>query len=476
MADRLSTLDSSFLALEEPTTPMHVGSVMVFDTPSEGFDYDRLVQVIERRIAYVPRYRQRVRTVPGKLANPVWIDDERFDVSYHVRRSALPRPGNDEQLEELIGRIQPRPLDRSRPLWEVYLVEGLAEDRFAIITKTHQALVDGVHAVDIAHLILEDSEVPSAEAVADTWHPSREPSTTELVVSALADTVRTPSQIVETLQAGVTDVKATAGRLLNQAGGVASTLARASTSPAPTSPLNTRIGRARRYVMVGTDLEDYRKIRSRLTKGKVAEDVTINDVILATVTGAFRTWLMTRGESVHGGTTVRAMVPVSVHTEDGRGSSGRQLTACFVDLPVGEPGASMRLHQIAFAMRQQMEAGRAVDAQTLSGLGGFAPPTMHTLAARLGGAMSRRLYNVAVTNVPGPQHPLYVAGAQMASTYPVMPLGQSQALSIGLTSYDGGVYYGLNADRDALPDVDVLGQSIVDALQELLEAPRAGKR
>ena len=476
MSDRLSTLDSSFLSLENSSTPMHVGSVMVFDAPEAGFDYDRLVGIIARRIAYVPRYRQRVRFVPGRLANPVWIDDERFDVTYHVRRSALPQPGDDEQLEELIARIQPRPLDRSRPLWEVYLVEGLADDRFAIITKTHQALVDGVHAVDIAHLILEDSETPGAESVHDTWRPSREPSQTELIVSALADTVRAPSQLLETVQSGMADVRSTAGRALGAAGEVVSAVARASTSPAPESPLNARVGRARRFVMVGTDLDDYKRVRARLTKGAFADDVSINDVILATVTGAFRTWLMTRGESVHGATTIRAMVPVSMHNDESELSAGRHLTACFVDLPVGEPGASMRLHQIAFAMRQQMEAGRAVGADTLAGLGGFAPPTMHTLAARLGGAVSRRLFNVAITNVPGPQHPLYVAGAQMASTYPVMPLGPSRALSIGLTSYDGGVYYGLYADRDALPDADVLGQSIVDALHELLEAPRARAR
>lgn len=476
MSARLSSLDSSFLALEEPTTPMHVGSVMVFDAPTEGFDYDRLLGIIARRIAYVPRYRQRVRTVPGRIANPVWIDDERFDVTYHVRRSALPRPGTDEQLEELIARIQPRQLDRNRPLWEVYLVEGLADDRFAIITKTHQALVDGVNAVDIAHLILEDSTTPAPESVDDTWRPAREPSQTELIVSALTDSVRAPSQVLETVQSGITDVKATAGRLLGAAGEVVQTLARASTSPAPTSPLTAPVGKARRYVMVGTDLDDYKKVRSRLTKGAFADDVTINDVILATITGAFRAWLLTRGESVHPATTIRAMVPVSVHDEEGNASGGRELTACFVDLPVGEPGASMRLHQIAFSMRQQMEAGRAVGADTLSDLGGFAPPTMHTLAARLSGAVSRRLYNVAITNVPGPQIPLYIAGAQMASTYPVMPLGQGHSLSIGLTSYNGGVFYGLYADRDALPDVDVLGQSIVDALQELLDAPRSRAR
>ena len=221
MSDRLTSLDASFLYLEEPRTAMHVGSVMVFDAPDGGFDYDRLVCIISRRIAYIPRYRQRVRFVPGRLANPVWIDDERFDVTYHVRRSALPRPGDDEQLEELIARIQPRQLDRSRPLWEVYLVEGLADDRFAIITKTHQALVDGVNAVDIAHLILEDSETASPESVDDTWRPSREPSQTELIVSALADNVRAPGQVVETVQTGITDVKATAGRVLGVAGELA---------------------------------------------------------------------------------------------------------------------------------------------------------------------------------------------------------------------------------------------------------------
>ncbi len=452
---------------------MHVGSVMVFDAPTAGFDYDQLVTLIARRISFVPRYRQRVREVPGRLANPVWVDDEDFDVTYHVRRSALPRPGSDEQLEELVARILPRPLDRARPLWEVYLVEGLAADRFAIITKTHHALVDGVNAVDISHVILDGAAQIDEETAAE-WRPHREPSDLDLVVGALTDNLRTPSQIIDTVQSGISDLKATAGRVAQVAGEVATTLVRAS-RPAPTSPLNATVGRARRYVMIGSDLEDYRTVRTRLTKGTFADEVTINDVVLATITGAFRTWLLTRGESVHAGTTVRAMVPVSVH--DGPGAAtGRVLAACFVDLPVGEPGASMRLHQIAFAMRQQMEGGHAVPAETLTGLTGFAPPTMHALGARLGGAVSRRLFNVVITNVPGPQQPLYAAGAKMVSTYPVMPLSTGQGLSIGLTSYDGGVYYGLYTDRDAIPDADVLGHAILDALQELLDAPHPGRR
>ena len=476
MADRLSSLDTSFLHLEDAATPMHVGSVMVFDAPIGGFDYESLVTLISQRIAHVPRYRQRIKTVPGGLANPVWVDDTHFDMSYHVRRSALPRPGSDEQLEELVARIQPRPLDRSRPMWEVYLVEGLAEDRFAIITKTHHSLVDGISAVDIGN-VLVDGNPTASEGVLTTWRARPEPSGAELVVSALADAARTPSQVVETIQHGVADVTNAIGKVATVTADVISTLARVSARPAPESPLNATVGRARRYVMIGTDLEDYRKVRTRLGRGAFADEVTVNDVILATVAGAFRSWLLTRGESVYPGTTIRAMVPVSVHDGDDA-PTGAQVTACFVDLPVGEPGPSMRLHQIAFSMRQQMEGGsrRAVSADTLSGLGGFAPPTMHALGARLGGMVSRRLYNVVITNVPGPQTPLYAAGAQMVSSYPVTPLGRGQALSIGLTSYDGGVYYGLYADRDAMPDADVLGRSVVDALHELLEAPRVGAR
>jgi WS/DGAT/MGAT family acyltransferase len=476
VADRLSSLDTSFLNLEDAATPMHVGSVMVFDAPTGGFDYESLVTLISQRIAHVPRYRQRIKTVPGGLANPVWVDDTHFDMSYHVRRSALPRPGSDEQLEELVARIQPRPLDRSRPMWEVYLVEGLAENRFAIITKTHHSLVDGISAVDIGNVLVDGNPTASL-GVLTTWRPRPEPSGAELVVAALSEAARTPSQVVETVQHGVADVTKAVGKVASVAGDVIATLARVSARPAPESPLNATVGRARRYVMIGTDLEDYRKVRTRLGRGSFAEEVTINDVILATVAGAFRSWLLTRGESVYPGTTIRAMVPVSVH--DGNDPpTGAQVTACFVDLPVGEPGPSMRLHQIAFSMRQQMEGGsrRAVSADTLSGLGGFAPPTMHALGARLGGMVSRRLYNVVITNVPGPQTPLYAAGARMVSTYPVTPLGRGQALSVGLTSYDGGVYYGLYADRDAMPDADVLGRGVVDALHELLEAPRVGTR
>jgi WS/DGAT/MGAT family acyltransferase len=298
--DRLSPLDVSFLYLEEPTTPMHVGSVAVFEPGEEGFDLARLVQLIRQRLAYVPRFRQRVRSVPVRLGNPVWVDDEDFDLAYHVRRSALPRPGNDDQLRELVGRLMGRRLDRNRPLWEVYLVEGLQDGRFAIITKTHHALVDGVGSIDIGQVILDPTPEPT-EAPLDTWRPAREPSWVELVAGAVGDVARRPTAVVDTVRTSVSDLAATGTRLLGTAGGVLA-VARTAARPAPDSPLNADIGEQRRFATVTTDLEDYRAIRK-------AHGGDVNDVVLAVVTGALRTWLLTRGREVSAGTIVRALVP-----------------------------------------------------------------------------------------------------------------------------------------------------------------------
>lgn len=471
VTDRLSSLDASFLYLEEPTTAMHVSSAMIFQPAPDGFDYASLVGLIQHIVDRVPRYRQIVKDVPGRIANPVWVDDPGFDLTYHVRRAALPRPGTDEQFEEFVSRVQPRRLDRSHPLWEVYLVEGLQHGRFAVITKAHQALVDGVNAVDIAHLLLE-SLPRQVEAFDQVWAPTAPPSDLALVGGAIIDTLRTPSRVVDVVQEGFDEVRVMASRAVEGLGSVVSTVARTVARPTPASPLNVEIGATRRFVMVGTDLDDYRTVRTRMRDRFAREDLSVNDVVLATITGAFRAWLLTRGEAVGTGTVVRAMVPVSMYDAplhaDSAPALGNRLAACFVDLPVGEPVPAMRLHQVSFQMRQQIENGHAVEADTIAGVAGFAPPTLHSLAARLGGAVSRRFFNVMVTNVPGPQSPLYAATARMIATYPVMPLVRGQALSIGVTSYDGGVYYGLNADRSSMPDVDVFGQSLVDALTELL--------
>ena len=459
MTDRLSPLDVSFLYLETPTTAMHVGGVAVFDPPEDGFDYDRLVALISDRISLVPRYRQKVKWVPGRLANPMWVDDTDFDVTYHVRRSALPKPGTDAQLRDLVGRLMSRQLDRGRPLWEIYLVEGLEHGRVAIITKTHHAMVDGVAAVDIGTVILDLTPTPR-DVPADDWTPRSEPSSVSLLTRALTDLVAKPTGAVDTVRSAAGDARATVGKVANVAGGVLAQV-RTMTRQAPVSPLNATIGEQRRFAMAATSLEDYRRIRK-------AHGGTVNDVVLATVSGALRTWLLTRGETVSPSTVVRAMVPVSVRGDSAAGEAGNRVSSYFVDLPVGEGSPVMRLHQVAFAMRAHKESGAAVGADALVQLSGFAPPTIHALGARAASGLTRRLFNLVVTNVPGPQFPLYAAGAKMLSVYPVVPLALGQAVSIGLTSYDGGVYYGLNADRDAMPDIDVLASCLEESLAELL--------
>jgi WS/DGAT/MGAT family acyltransferase len=445
--------------METPTTAMHVGGVAVFEPPADGFDYDRLVQLISQRIGLVPRYRQKVRWVPGHLANPVWVDDPEFDVTYHVRRSALPKPGTDAQLRELVGRLQSRQLDRNRPLWEIYLVEGLEHGRVAIVTKTHHAMVDGVSAVDIGTVIL-DLEPTPREVPDDDWSPSREPSSLGLVTGAVTDFLAKPSGVLDTARAAVVDLRETAGKVASVAGGVLAS-ARTIAKQAPSTPLNVPIGEQRRFGMAATSLDDYKRVRK-------AHGGTVNDVVLATVAGALRTWLLTRGETVTPTTTVRVMVPVSVRSETQKGELGNRVSSYFVDLPVGEQSAVVRLHQVSYAMKGHKESGAAVGADALVQLSGFAPPTIHSLAARTASTLTRRLFNLVVTNVPGPQFPLYAAGARMLAMYPVVPLAKNQAVSIGLTSYDGGVYYGLNADRDALTDVDVLASCIEESLAELV--------
>ena len=461
MPDRLSASDVSFLYLEGRTTPMHAGGLAIFALPTDGFDYERLVELIEDRISLVPRYRQKVRFVPGHLANPVWVDDPDFDITYHVRRSALPKPGSDEQLREFCARIQSRPLDRSRPLWEMYLVEGLEGDRFAIITKSHHSMVDGVRGVDIGQVILDTSPIPRA-VPDDLWMPAQEPSSTELVTAAANELLRRPSGLLDTVRLGTHDVRSLAGRVLEMAGSLISA-AGAMVRPAPSSPLSMPIGEQRRFGVARTSLDDYKVVRRQ-------HGGAINDVVLATVAGALRGWLLFRGEPVTPATTVRAMVPVSVRSASDVADLGNRVSGLIVDLPVGEPNPLMRLAQVSYATKAHKESGQSVGADALVALSGFAPPTLHAVGARLANGLTRRMFNLVVTNVPGPQVPLYVAGARMLEMFPVVPLASGQVVTIGLTSYAGGVYYGLNADRDAMADVDVLAALIEESLAELVMA------
>ncbi|CAN5641658.1 wax ester/triacylglycerol synthase family O-acyltransferase [soil metagenome] len=460
MADRLSALDVSFLYLEEPTTPMHVGGLVVLQPPESGFDYDALVALIEARIGLVPRYRQKIKNIPGRLANPVWVDDGDFDVTYHVRRSALPRPGSDVQLRELTARLMSRRLDRNRPLWEIYLVEGLAKGKIALITKTHHAMVDGRSAVDLGQVLLDLTPVPR-DTGEDLWMPAPEPNVVDLVLGAVGEYVRRPSAVVDTVRSGVADVRATTERVVGALGGLASA-ARLATRPAPYSPLNARIGEQRRFGVARTVLDDYKRVRK-------AHGGTVNDVVLATVSLALRNWLLSRGEPVTAKTTVRAMVPMSVRTDAEQGALGNRVSSYLVDLPVGEANPKIVLSQVSYSMKAHKESGQSVGADALIALGGFAPPTLHSMGARVASGFSRRLFTVVVTNVPGPQFPLYAGGAKLLEMFPVVPLAKGQAVSIGLTSYNGGVFYGLNADRDAMGDVDVLGGLIEESVAALLE-------
>jgi WS/DGAT/MGAT family acyltransferase len=455
MPDRLSAFDSSLLYLEHPTTPMHVGNVAIFRRPAAGFDYGKLVDLVERRLSLVPRYRQVVAPVPGNLARPVWIDDETFDITYHVRRSALPAPGAREQLDELVARLLSRRLDHDRPLWEVYLVEGLRDDELAVITKTHTAMVDGIDAFELCQAILDEEPAANRDD-APLWMPRPVPSGAKLVVDAVREVVRSPAALIDNVQAAAGDATATATKVLDAFGGVAAA-ARAALRPAPESPLNVRIGSQRRFAGASTELTTYRKIRAM-------HDCTVNDVVLTVITGALRAWLLSRGETVGETTSVRALVPLSAVQD-----AEHVVTPYLVDLPVGEPNAVVRLEHVRHQLRAHAESGRSVAAEALMRAGGMTPPTLHALGARAVNALSRRLFNIVVTNVPGPQVPLYAGGARMTQWFPVPPLARDQALAIGVSSYDGGVYFGLNADRGAMPDVDNLGRMLEEALSELNE-------
>lgn len=462
MPSRLSALDASFLFMEDATTPMHAGGVAIFRPPAGGFDHERLVRLIKQRLPFVPRYRMRVREVPFGLARPVWVDDERFDVTYHVRRSALPRPGSREQLDELVARLLSRPLDRSRPLWEMYLVEGLADGCFAIVSKSHQALVDGISAVDIAQVML-DTTPETAVVAGDSWRPRPEPTDVELLSSAFTEITTRPPRAIEAIKDTVSDVSKTAAKVGARAADVV-TAALAIARPTASSPLNVPIGEQRRFATVDLSLADLKRVRSALGG-------TINDAILAVVAGAMRSWLLARGEAVSQGDVIKALLPVSIAVPSlaSGEAGGNRVSGTLVELPVGEPDPAVRLQQISYQLAQLEEGGHFVGAEDIVNIAGFGPPTLHALGARASSSLSSKVYNLVITNVPGPQHPLYAAGSQMIAAYPVVPLTKNQALSIGLISYDGGVYLGLYADRDALPDLDLLVTCLLESRDELLE-------
>jgi diacylglycerol O-acyltransferase / wax synthase len=467
MVTRLSASDASFYHLENSSTPMYVGSLSVLRKPRSGLSYETLLATVEQRLPQIPRYRQKVREVALGLARPVWVDDRDFDITYHIRRSALPSPGSDAQLHELIARLGARPLDKSRPLWELYLIEGLARNRVAVYSKTHQALVNGMTALEIGHVIADRTQKPP-EFGEDIWIPAREPSDRRLVLGAIGEWVTRPAEQLGAVRSAVTEMATNSGQLLEVGRRVADVARTVARGTAPSSPLNTTVSRNRRFTVTSGRLEDYRLVRARY-------DCDVNDVVLAVVAGALRNWLLSRGEPVTSTATVRAMAPMSVYPDadlesTGPGQAISEVSPFLVDLPVGEGNAVVRLSQIAHATESASTAGSLVDARTIVTLSGFAPPTLHAMGIRVATTFSARQFNLLITNVPGAQKQMYVAGTKLLETYAVPPLLNNQVLAIGVTSYNGMLYYGINADRDAMSDVDVLPSLLRESLEELLEA------
>ena len=466
MGERLRARDLAFLTAETASAPRHNATVEIFDPGDTGFDHAALTRLIGERLAFVPRYRQRVRRVPGGVANPVWADDPHFDLAYHVRRSALPRPGSLDQLRELVARIVSRPLDRHRPLWEVYFVEGLADGRVAVLTKSHQALVDGAQVVDLAQVLLDRG--PEQRALgADEWRPERPVKPTGLLLDAVRESVASPLTTVDTVR-GLADAwLRRTDETLGRVGAVVDALTAGRSDH--DSPLGGALSQQRLFVTLRRGLAEHRTVRD-------AHGGTVNDVVLAAVTGGLRAWLMTRAESLGGLRQVRAVVPVSVHDQELEATSvGSQIAPHFVDLPVGEPSPVVRLHQVSYSFKAHKETGRAVAANRIAGIAGFAPSTFHAIGSRVAHEQLRRGVQLSVTNVPGPQSPLYAAGAVMEQTYPVPPLLPGHALAIGVTSYDGQVFYGVTADRDLAPDAETFAVCVSEALDELLDTTGEGR-
>ncbi|MEC3952288.1 wax ester/triacylglycerol synthase family O-acyltransferase [Nocardia sp. CDC153] len=470
MITRLTPQDASFYRLESSSNPMHIGSLAILRNPAPTaksgpgpLDYERLVSLVEARLPLVPLYRRKVREIPFALGRPVWVDDSHFDITYHIRRSALPEPGTDEQLLDLVARLASRPLDHTRPLWEMYLVEGLSEGRCAIFTKTHSSLVDGDSALEIGHVILDTSTAPR-EVADDAWVAHREPADVELLVGAVLHLATQPREGLEVARHHMAEAFA----MVDATGKAVQKLVsmvRAAAIGAPDSPLNTRTSRNRRFAVVRTDLEDYRKIRKRF-------DCSINDVILAVVTGALRNWLLSRGQVLTEADQLRAVVPMSVYADGPHGElkPAGEVTSLLLDLPVGEPNPVIRMSHIKHATEAHSRHQRGVRARTLVHMAGFAPASLHAMSVRSASTFAEHTFNLVITNAPGPQQAMYIGGARMLEMYPVSPLLRFQALSIGLTSYDGRVFYGLTADRDAMADIAVLTASVHESMEEMLGA------
>jgi diacylglycerol O-acyltransferase len=451
--DRLTGLDASFLHMERAGAHMHVASVSVFEGSAPSHEEFR--DHIESRLHLVPRFRQKLRFVPFGQGRPVWVDDPFLNLDYHVRQTALPAPGSEEQLRNLAARIFSQQLDRTKPLWELWMVEGLDGDRFAIVGKSHHALVDGISGVDITTVLFDleaDPETPPARP--PKWAPRPEPSDIDLLRDALRERATSPREIVRGARAALRAPR----RVLRDLGATGKMLEAAT--KAPQTPFNVEIGPHRRLAFVRCELDDLKRVKN-------AHGGTVNDVVLSVVAGALGNYLRARGHDTEG-LELRAMVPVSVRATEERGALGNRISAMMAPLPVWCEDPVQRLRLVSETMGDLKGSGQAVGAEILTRLTDFAPTTIASQAARLQPA--QRFFNLVVTNVPGPQFPLYVLGRRMESIFPLVPLARRQALCVGIMSYDGQIDFGLVGDLDAMADLDSFALDLEGAVGEAVAA------
>src|SRR4051794_13455080 len=458
--DRLTAIDASFLHQEKATSHMHVGAVITFDGPPP--DVETVTELLRGRLHLVPRYRQKLAFPPAGSGRPLWVDDPDFNLEYHVRQTALPAPGSEEQLFNLASRIFSQQLDRSKPLWELWVVEGIADHGFALISKTHHAMVDGISGVDIATVLFDAEPVPrEVEHPDEPWEPSRAPGTVDLLAAGARDAVRRGLNVANRVVQAASHPERTAGEAKVAAEGIGEVVW-AGLNPAPPTPLNVEIGPHRRLVGVRHRLEDFKLV-------KTAFGTTVNDVVLAVVTGALRDWLRSRGTHTEG-LELRALVPVSVRGEDERNTLGNRIAAMRGPLPVYVEDPLSRLRAVKEAMDGLKESKQAVGAEVLAGVQSFAPPTILAQASRLN--FSTRLFNVIVTNVPGPQFPLYAYGRELQEIFPVAFLPKNHALAVAIMSYNGAVNFGLLGDLDGVPDIAVIAEGLTEHVGELVGLAR----
>ncbi|HSD75835.1 MAG TPA: wax ester/triacylglycerol synthase family O-acyltransferase [Solirubrobacteraceae bacterium] len=464
--DRLTALDASFLHQEGPSSHMHVGAVTIFEGPPPPFA--DVLDHVRMRLHLVPRYRQRLSVPPLQTGRPLWVDDPAFNLEYHVRQTALPRPGSEDQLLRLAARIFSQQLDRSKPLWELWLVEGLAPaaggqgPRFALISKTHHAMIDGIAGVDIAQVLFDLGPVPAEIPHPDAaWEAAPEPTPVELVAAGALGAVRGGLHAV-TRAAELLTRPASALREAREAAEGLGEVAWAGLNPAPDTPLNVPIGPHRRYAVVRNELRDFKLVKD-------AFGGTVNDVVLTVVSGALRRWLHSRGVRTQG-LELRALVPVSIRAAHERGDLGNRIAAMRGPLPVYIEDPVARLRAVRRAMDGLKDSKQAVGAEVLASAQNFAPPTILAQASRLN--FSTRLFNLIVTNVPGPQFPLYVLGRELEDVFPVAFLPKEHALAIAIMSYNGRINFGLLADYDAVPDLATLADGISESLGELVTRAR----